>query len=479
MVGLIVGPYGESESVVGGASVMSSTCRLTVITPKWRVDLAVPVDIPISDLLATLVRSMGPELADDGAAHGGWVLQQLGKPPLDPSATLSSAQVRDGDVLRLRPGSGQLPELAFDDVLDAVATGINERTPRWRPQHTVRACVLFASAALLFALLTALLTGPKWTASAVAAGLTAVVLLGAAVALGRAFAQRAAGVTAASFAIAFAAVSGATALGDSHRVWEFGATQLLPALCAAVLAAVLALSLLGTGVTIFVAVIAAGVLGAIGTGASNIASLGAYGAAALVAAITLACSPFLPMLAFRLSRLPLPSIPSSADDLRRDMSRVEGATVLNQAVRADQYLTGVTSATAITIAASAALLATGGVSEQVLAGVLGAILLLRARLFSGRGQRSAMLIGGGVAGLALLVKGATATHDMTRVLTFVVPAVVLAVVFFVLAVALPERRLAPTWARFADLAESLLILSVVPIALGVIGVYGAVRNLSS
>lgn len=464
---------------MAGASVMSSTCRLTVITPKWRVDLAVPVDIPVSDLLATLVRSMGPELADDGAAHGGWVLQQLGKPPLDPSATLSSAQVRDGDVLRLRPGSSQLPELAFDDVLDAVATGVNERTPRWRPQHTARACVLFASAALLFALFTAMLTGPKWVASAIATGVTAVLLLGAAVALGRAFNQRAAGVTAGSFAIAFAAASGATALGDSHRVWAFGATQLLPALCAAVFAAVLALSLLGTGVTIFVAVITAGVLGAIGTGVSNIASLGVYGAAALVAAIALACSPFLPMLAFRLSRLPLPSIPSSADDLRRDTSRVEGASVLNQAVRADQYLTGLTSATAITVAASAALVAPGGVSERVLAGVLGAILVLRARLFTGRGQRSAMLIGGGVAGLALVVSRAAATHGLTRVLAFVVPAVVLAAVFLVLAVALPERRFAPTWARFADVVESLLILSVIPLALGVIGVYGAVRNLSS
>lgn len=464
---------------MAGASVMSSTCRLTVITPKWRVDLAVPVDIPVSDLLATLVRSMGPELADDGAAHGGWVLQQLGKPPLDPSATLSSAQVRDGDVLHLRPGSSQLPELAFDDVLDAVATGVNERTPRWRPQHTARACVLFASAALLFSLFTALLTGPKWVASAIATGVTAALLLGAAVSLGRAFGQRAAGVTAGSFAIAFAAASGAMALGDMHRVWAFGATQLLPALCAAVLAAVLALSLLGTGVTIFVAVITAGLLGAIGTGVSNIASLGVYGAAALVAAITLACSPFLPMLAFRLSRLPLPSIPSSADDLRRDTSRVEGATVLGQAVRADQYLTGLTSATAITIAASAALLTTGGVSERVLTGVLGAILLLRARLFTGRGQRSAMLIGGGVAGLALLVSRAAATHGLTRVLAFVVPAVVVAVVFLVLSVALPERRLAPTWARFADIVESLLILSVIPLALGVIGVYGAVRNLSS
>jgi type VII secretion integral membrane protein EccD len=458
---------------------MSSTCRLTVITPKWRVDLAVPVDIQVSDLLTTLVRSMGPELADDGAAHGGWVLQQLGKPPLDPSSTLTTAAVRDGDVLRLRPGSSQLPELAFDDVLDAVASGVNERTPRWRAQHTARASVLFASAALLFSLFTALLTGPKWTGSAVASGVTAAMLLGAAAALGRAFNQRSAGVTAGSFAIAFAAVSGATALGDKHQLWAFGSTQLLPALCAAVFASVVALLLLGTGVTIFVSIITAGILGAIGTGVSNIASLGVYGSAALVAAITLACSPFLPMLAFRLSRLPLPSIPTGTEDLRRDTSMVRGATVLSQAVRADQYLTGLTSATAITIAGSAALLATGGVSDRVLAGVLGAICLLRARLFTGRGQRGGMLIAGGVAGLALLVTRAFATHEMTRVLAFVVPVVVLGLAFFVMAVALPERRLAPTWARFADIVESMLILSVIPLALGVIGVYGAVRNLSN
>jgi len=458
---------------------MSSTCRLTVITPKWRVDLAVPVDIPVSDLLTTLVRSMGPELADDGASHGGWVLQKLGKPPLESSATLASAQVRDGDVLRLRPGSSQLPELAFDDVLDAVATGVNERTPRWRPQHTARACVLFASASLVFALLAALLTGPKWVAPAITAGVTAVMLLAAAGALGRAYAQRAAGVTAGSFAVAFAAVSGATALGDEHRIWDFGSTQLLPALCAAVLVAVIALIVLGTGVTIFVSVITGGVLGAIGTAVANITSLGVYGAAALVAGITLACSPFMPMVAFRLSRLPLPAIPTGAEDLRRDSSKVAGATVLDQAVRADQYLTGLTSATAITIAASSAVLATGGVSDRVLAAVLGAICLLRARLFTGRGQRTAMLIAGGIAGLALLVSRSAESHELTRLLAFVVPAVVLAAVLLVFAVALPDRRLAPTWARFADIIESMLILSVIPLALGVIGVYGAVRNLSN
>jgi len=461
------------------ASITSSTCRLTVMTPKWRVDLAVPVDVPVAELLTILVRSMGPDLADEGASHGGWVLQKLGKPPLDPAVTLAAAQLRDGDVLRLRPGSMQLPEVAFDDVLDAVATGINERTPRWRPQYTARASVLFASAALLFALFAALLTGPKWVASTVTAGVTSVMLLLAAVALARAYGQRAAGVTAASFAVAFGAAAGAMGLGDEKSVLEFGATQLLPGICAAVLVATVALILLGTGITIFVAVIAAGILGAIGAGVSNIASLGVYGAAALVAAVTLACSPFLAMLAFRLSRLPLPSIPSSAEDLRRETGKIEGSTVLDQAVRADQYLTGLVAATAITLGASSILLATGGISQRVLTAVLGVICLTRARLYTGRGQRAAMLIAGGVAGMALLVTRAAAMHDVARVLAFVVPAIALAGLCLVFAVALPERRLAPTWARFTDVIESMLILSVIPIALGVVGVYGAVRNLSN
>jgi len=60
-----------------------------------------------------------------------------------------------------------------------------------------------------------------------------------------------------------------------------------------------------------------------------------------------------------------------------------------------------------------------------------------------------------------------------------VPSIALAALCLVFAVALPDRRLAPTWARFSDIIESMLILSVIPIALGIVGVYGAVRNLSN
>ena len=50
-------------------------------------------------------------------------------------------------------------------------------------------------------------------------------------------------------------------------------------------------------------------------------------------------------------------------------------------------------------------------------------------------------------------------------LAFAIPAVVVALVLFGLAVALPERRYSPRWSRTADIVEALLVLSVIPFAL--------------
>jgi hypothetical protein len=45
-----------------------------------------------------------------------------------------------------------------------------------------------------------------------------------------------------------------------------------------------------------------------------------------------------------------------------------------------------------------------------------------------------------------------------------------------LAVSLPGRRFAPPISRAADVIEALLVLSVIPLALAVMGVYGAIRG---
>lgn len=457
------------------ASVVANTCRITVISASLRADLAVPVHIPVAELLATVVSSLGREVADEGAASGGWVLQRAAEPPLDPAMTLAASQIRDGDILHLRTRATQLPEVAFDDVLDAVATGVLTRTARWRPELTTAAAAVVACAALLVGLLAILATGPRWGVAAVAAGATALLLVLAALAVGRSYHRRGTALVAASAGIAYAAVAGACALGGDHSPSAFGAPQFLVAAAAAVLAATVAILTLGSGLPGFTAIVCAGLLTAAGTGVASGTSLSPAGTAALVAGAALACSPLLPMLSFTLARLPLPAIPSDAADLRRDTGRIDSAHILRQAGVADQFLTGLVAGTATAVAGSAMLLAGGDGSARALALVLAAICLLRARLFTGRGQR-AMLLAAGVLGLgAVGIERLVTLHGTTRIIAVAVPAVVLGLLMFAAAVVLPERRHAPPWGRAADIVESLLVLSVIPLALAVMGVYGSIR----
>lgn len=463
------------------ASVVSNTCRLTVISPTTRVDLAVPLQMSIVELLSLVVSGLGPEVADQAIAEGGWILQRAAEPALEPSSSVAAAQLRDGDVLHLRTRSNRLPEMAFDDVLEAVASGVENRTSRWSPEHTRRAAAAMAGLLLGFTVLTCLLIGPSWTLSAVTSGAVAVLATLAAASAARVYRQRGLAITVGAYAVVNAAVCGATAVGSHRRLGDFGAPQLLVSAGAAVLVAVVILVTVSAGFAGFTAVITVGILTAIGTAIATGTSLSTSSTAAIIATVALAVSPAIPMLAFRLSRLPLPVIPTDAADLRRDTSTVDGTQILNQAARADQFLSGLVAGTAFAIAgAAAAVLTSGrGPSEYTLSTVLGVICLFRARLFTGRTQRASLLAAGSVALLAATVAGALDAHGTARVLVYVVPADLLAIVLFALAVVLPGRRYSPSVARAADLLETLLVLSVIPLALAVMGVYSRVRQATS
>jgi type VII secretion integral membrane protein EccD len=458
------------------ASVVSNSCRLTIMSATMRVDLAVPVHISIAELLAIVLSSLGREVADQGAADGGWVLQRDGEPPLDFATTVAACQLRDGDILHLRTRATSLPEVAFDDVLDAVATGVRTRTIRWQPVHTARAAATGTAVLLTFALAMLLAAGPRWTLPAVCCGVGAVLLILTAVAVGRVFHRRGPALTAAASAVAYAFASGAIAVAGRQGISHFGAPQILVGSCAALLAGAVLLVTLGAGLAGFVAVITVGLLAAIGTGIATATTLSAAGTAAVVATIGLALSPILPALAFRLSRLELPTIPTDAADLRRDTATLDAQRILGQAVRADAFLTGLIGGLALSLAGAAVIISQHGVSERILSVVVGLICLLRARLFSGRSQRAVLLAAGFLSLLAVLVTGAISTHGLARIVGFAIPAAVVAMLLSALAVSLPGRRYAPPMSRAADLLEALLVLSVIPLALAVMGVYGAIRG---
>ncbi len=259
----------------------------------------------------------------------------------------------------------------------------------------------------------------------------------------------------------------------------FGAPQLLLGACSALLAATVALVVVRAGVPGFVTVITAAVLTATGTAVASATTLSGGGTAALVAAVALAASPILPMLSFRLSRLPLPTIAGDAAEVRRDTASVDSVTVLRQAFLADQFLTGLLGGLCVAISGAAVLLASDGPSERILSLVLGAICLLRARLFTGRGQRFLLLGAGAAAVAAAVVARAAEVSATARIVGIVAPAALAAVALLALAVLLPGRRYAPPWSRAGDVMETMLVLSVIPLALGVMGVYGAIRLATS
>ena len=50
--------------------------RVTISAPQRRVDVALPEQVPLAELLPEVLRHAGDGLADDGERHGGWVLRR-------------------------------------------------------------------------------------------------------------------------------------------------------------------------------------------------------------------------------------------------------------------------------------------------------------------------------------------------------------------------------------------------------------------
>src|SRR6185312_2377795 len=100
---------------------MAELCRLTVRAPAKSIDLAVPADVPVADLLPAVLGYGGDDLGEAGLEHEGWVLQRLGGAPLDHEASLESLGLRDGDTVYLRPRTEAMPEVRLDDIVHGIS----------------------------------------------------------------------------------------------------------------------------------------------------------------------------------------------------------------------------------------------------------------------------------------------------------------------------------------------------------------------
>ncbi|MEG3633265.1 type VII secretion integral membrane protein EccD [Micromonospora palythoicola] len=458
--------------------------RVTVSTTRRRVDVALPEQMPLAELLPEVLRHAGEGLAEDGEQHGGWLLRRTDGTVLAGGQALAAQGVRDGEVLHLVPAHTEWPEFEYDDVVEALADAARQRGGGWSSGATRTAALAGAGVPLSVGLLALAAAGPGDPAGWPAATVVASLLVLAGTVLSRAQGDGTAGATVGGHALPYAALAGALAVSSGDPVGPVGALrwvgapELLAGSMGLLLVSVLGLFGVATRLRVFVA---GAVVGA-GAGSAALGGLllePAGAAAVLLCALTFAVGAA-PLLAIRLGRVPLPPMtlptdpPDDSDRARElpDRGRVRAAVA-----RTEEMLTGMLIGQAVlTVGAVVILVSTGGVAGWLLVGVTSTVLLLRARLFTTVQHRIAPVLAG-LAGYAVLGGALAATADAAIRLVMVAGGLLVALLVVAVGTAYARRPVSPYVGRVTDLADTLLVVSVVPVACAVLGLYGRARGL--
>jgi type VII secretion integral membrane protein EccD len=462
--------------VATGTTVFS---RVTVVAPRTRIDVALPADVSVADLLPMLLDMAKEATPDGGARHGGWCLAKLGDSPLDPSRTLGSLGVVDGDMLQLRKRNENPPPPLFDDVVDAIAESSPDSFRPWTKQTANRMGYIAGAVALIAAAVAVLLGGPLGggdaVAAAIAAGATAVLAVAAGAVVARAYQATTAGVLiAAAGGLPMAFVSGLYIVPDG-----FGAPNFLLGSALMGIVASASILLIGAGVTTFVAAGTASVFGILAFAVGTLIDHPSAGIAAGTAAAALAGISMLPRLTIQLAKLPLPNVPGSAEDLKEDSAMPDYRSIERRAGLAHEYMTGMIIGSGA-VAAISAMISAGapGIWGIITAVVVTLVLLLRGRTYANGSQAIALLATGMLSGIGVLIGWMIEANAFDRLLWVFGALVLIGATALVLGVIFPEQRFSPPLRRGVEVFEAICIAAVLPLALAVMDLYSTLRHLN-
>ncbi|WP_411148589.1 type VII secretion integral membrane protein EccD [Streptomyces sp. A30] len=483
-----------------GAGTGLGFCRVTIVAPDSRIDVALPDDIPVADIYPEILR-LSQQSPAEGAPVGYHLVRRDGT-VLDSSRSFAAQRILDGELLTLRPFSESLPPAVFDDVSEAVASAVTSERTLWSGDLT-RASGLVGGGVL-----PVLLAFVAWTGDplhdmnslpGILAGVTGVLLVVLACVRARVYDDRASAIALGLGALPNVGVagSGLLPLADGEGI---GKLQFLLA-CAAVLLASFLLTLFSpSGDGPFVAFVVASAIGLLAVFAGTLADWTPSEIAALCAPIAVGGLAFLPGLSMRFARLPIgfdtpDTAPRSAYDTDpTPQEPVDAERVTARARRGHELLVGLVGGCAlIAVGASIVLGFSSNVWAQLLALATGVALLMRAHLFRYTGQ-VAPVLGAGLASLVLLGLGLALNPPQSIVFealkgdrtdldirTIWLVAAIAAVAALVTAIGLIVSRggLTPFWGRFLEIAEGFVLLTLVPLALAVFDVYTTARSMTS
>ncbi|MYV56615.1 type VII secretion integral membrane protein EccD [Streptomyces sp. SID3212] len=444
--------------VTTAATSRAQLSRVTLVGERRRADIVLPSDTPIGQLLPDIL-----QLLDDRAATRPMTRQLITSDgsALPHDSTLASAGIADGAVLRLVRAHSAPPAPVVHDVTDQVADDLDLQAWRWRPAARRTSAGV---ATVAFAVVAALLARGEFALDALAGVLVAVTLV---LLVAGALAAR---IGEGNRGLASALLLASGALGvltawTAADAYEWPGTARLAAVAGALTLTLVLLGLfspLGRGGLIGAAATAAitVVWEAVAAAQDNPARLGA-----VMAVFSVVLLGLLPRLALMASGL------TALDDRRSGGVSVSRHQVGNALAATHRGLALATTATAVSAAGAGWLLTLADgptVWTVTLPSLVAVVLLSRARAFPLVAEVVALLAAaavlvvrlvtlwmehaGGAGPLALLCAAA------------VLPLLVLAVQ--------PPEHVRVRLRRVADLVESIGVVGLFPLAIGVFGVYG-------
>lgn len=460
------------------AAVGPDLTRVTVATPNRRIDVALPENALVAELLPHLLRHAGTDLAEDGEQHGGWTLRRATGAELDPTRSLGVQDVRDGELLNLVARRLDWPELAYDDIVEIIAGGARRTGRSWGSTATRRCGLAVAAVVLVVGLFDIAVSGPPWPLPAGCAIAVASVLALIGIVLSRAGSDAVAGGVVAGCGLPYAFVGGLlAAIPSGNSIHAVGAPSIMLASASLIVFGVIGYAAVAATLRFFVAGIGVGLAGLLGA-LLSLAGMPAVGAVAITLTVTIAMLPGYPLIASSLGKLPMPVLPDRPEDILDDQPTPPREGVFAAVARATELLSGMLLATAVvSICCAAVLAADGHITGEVLAGTAAVALLLRGRLFPTPQQRIPLLAGGAAVlislTLGLTVRMSSAGDRLSLLAVMAIAAGLILAAGLVYSKHAPSPRVG----RLADIVDVLAIMALVPLACAVAGIFHSIQGL--
>lgn len=448
-----------SQTPIGASSLV----RVTVASGSRRVDLVLPGAVPVAELVPELARSVG--LLDGATVYGGYHLFTAEGRRLALDSGLMIQGVEDGGLVTVSAGVDDPMPRVYDDVVEAMTDVVERDLQPWSPASGRRTALL--AAALLLTLGAAALLIQDSQLAAVAAALVSACLVTGAIVLSRAQDESEAAVAVAWMGCGYAVVAGLMLAPEGDL---FGA-PVVYAGGGVIAAGLVCLIGLGQMRTLLIPPVVVGSVFLLTGLMGQIVSFGYAEVLTTTLVLVVVIGSVFPWLALGATGTRVDQLFNDAD-ITADPDEIDAFAVAADARTAHEILVAITATVGLLLVLVGPVTVSLGLAGTLLALMCCVVVMLRTRQYR-TGAEVGVGLTSGVLGLGAIAVAVLWLHPDWRPTAAVVLAAAGAVL---LAVTLLPSGPSIRRGRLGDVAESIGLLSLLPLIVVATGIFESIRG---